>query len=121
MQKDTEKAAKAFEKGCELDSFECCVNLSLMYKRGDGVTKDSQLAAKFQEMAHDIQKQSAERRDRITFQEGTETAGSAPLKFWVCTYISTYLIENTFCSSKWLFLLLVQKISMTHHIVDKTN
>eukprot|EP00093_Oithona_nana_P013589 13589.XXX_254551_253704_1 [CDS] Oithona nana genome sequencing. len=81
VHKDTEKAAKAFEKGCELDSFECCVNLSLMYKRGDGVTKDSQLAAKFQEMAHDIQKQSAERRDRITFQEGTETAGSAPLKF----------------------------------------
>ena len=93
LQKDPEKAAKAFEKGCDLGSFESCVNLSLMYKRGDGVTKNSQLAAKYQDMAHDIQKQSAERRDRITFQEGTETAGSAPLKFRVCTYHKYFLMK----------------------------
>ena len=52
-----------------------------MYKRGDGISKDSELAAKYQALAHDIQQQSAEKRDRITFQEGAETAGSAPLKF----------------------------------------
>ena len=81
LQRDPEKAAKSFQKGCDLGSFECCVNLSLMYKRGDGISKDSELAAKYQALAHDIQQQSAEKRDRITFQEGAETAGSAPLKF----------------------------------------
>ena len=81
MQKNPAEAAKSFEKGCDLGSFECCVNLSIMHKRGDGIPKNSELASKFQEMAADIQKQVAERRERVTFQEGVETAGSAPLQF----------------------------------------
>ena len=81
LQKNPELAAKSFEKGCDLDSFECCVNLSLMYKRGDGIPKNSELSAKFHARALDIQKQIAERRERVTFQEGVETAGSAPLQY----------------------------------------
>ena len=57
-----------------------CHNLSVMYKKGDGVAQDSALAEKFMHKAQDIHDQMVKDRERIRFQEGVETAGSAPLK-----------------------------------------
>ena len=51
-----------------------------MYRKGDGVTQSDDLAKKFMEKAQDIHEQLTKDRERIKFQEGVETAGTAPLK-----------------------------------------
>ena len=58
-----------------------CHNLSLMYRKGDGVPKNSNLAEKFMHKAQDLHNQMTKEQERVKFQEGVETAGSAPLKF----------------------------------------
>jgi len=74
------KALKAFEKSCETGHMSACHNLSVMYRKGDGVAQDSALAEQFMHKAQDIHDQMTKERERIKFQEGVETAGSQPLK-----------------------------------------
>ena len=53
---------EAFEyayKACDLNQLEACVNLSVMYKKGEGVKADQELSKKFAFKARDIQKQEA--------------------------------------------------------------
>ena len=80
FQKNLPEAAQIFEKGCDLGNLGCCHNLSVMYRKGDGVTQSDDLAKKFMEKAQDIHEQLTKDRERIKFQEGVETAGTAPLK-----------------------------------------
>ena len=59
-----------------------CHNLSVMYRKGDGVAQDLEMANKLMHKAQDIHDQMTKERDRLKFQEGVETAGGgAPLKF----------------------------------------
>ena len=51
-----------------------------MYRKGDGIPKDENLATKFMNKAQDIHTQLTKDRERIKFQEGVETAGNAPIK-----------------------------------------
>ena len=80
FQKNSKKAAEIFEKGCDLGSMGCCHNLSVMYRKGDGIPKDENLATKFMNKAQDIHTQLTKDRERIKFQEGVETAGNAPIR-----------------------------------------
>jgi hypothetical protein len=52
------------QKGCWLGSKECCINLSIMFKA----------------VAKDLIDQEVQRRERMKFQEGVETAGTAEIK-----------------------------------------
>ena len=54
-----------------------------MYRKGDGVTQDSALAEKYMLKAQDLHDQMTKDKERLKFQEGVETAGSAPLKHWL--------------------------------------
>ena len=54
-----------------------------MYRKGDGVIQDSVKAEKFMHKAQDVLDSMTKERERIKFQEGAETAGSAPLKHWL--------------------------------------
>jgi hypothetical protein len=51
-----------------------------MYKNGDGVTKNEIKAEKFKAVAKDLIDQEVQRRERMKFQEGVETAGTAEIK-----------------------------------------
>jgi len=44
-------------KACELNELKGCVNASIVYKRGDGVPQNLELAQKFKNKALDIQRQ----------------------------------------------------------------
>jgi len=75
--KNPENAIEAFKKGCELHNFSCCVNAMLMYKTGDGIPQDMELAKVYKKKAEDIRDHIQKDKDRISFQEGSETAGES--------------------------------------------
>lgn len=49
-------------KACNLNELKGCVNASIVYKKGDGVPQDLELAQKFKEKALDIQRQIKEEK-----------------------------------------------------------
>jgi TPR repeat protein len=53
-------------KACNQNELKGCVNASIVYKKGDGVPIDLELAQKFKEKALDIQRQIKEEKG-ITF------------------------------------------------------
>lgn len=65
MQRSFEYAVKA----CELKNVYACANISLMYKKGDGVQKNDEMSEKYKAKAVEIQNELKEQR-QITFQEG---------------------------------------------------
>ena len=67
----TKDMAKAFNyamKGCELGHLTSCVNVSQMYRRGDGVKKDEGLANEYKERAKKLHKEKKENTVSIEFQ-----------------------------------------------------
>jgi len=74
------KAAEVFEKACNMGAYPACHNISVMYRKGDGVVQNSVLADKYMNQAQSIHEQILKEKERLKFQEGVETAGSAPLK-----------------------------------------
>ncbi|XP_018323562.1 cytochrome c oxidase assembly factor 7 homolog [Agrilus planipennis] len=67
--KNMQEAFKLAQKGCELGNVYCCVNLSQMYKKGDGVDKNQELAEKYKNIAKEMQNQLQSDKT-LTFQEG---------------------------------------------------
>lgn len=49
--KDSTKAQALLTKGCNLGSLQACVNLSRMYKLGDGIPKNLAMAEKYKQAA----------------------------------------------------------------------
>lgn len=49
-------------KACDQNELKGCVNASIVYKKGDGVPVDLELAQKFKEKALDIQRQIKEEK-----------------------------------------------------------
>ena len=62
-------------KACDLGWYSACVNVSVMYRNGQGVDKDLKESERFARIAKDIQQQHEASRERIAFQEGAETIG----------------------------------------------
>ena len=56
LEKDMKKAFKYALKGCELGHMYSCVNLSIMYQRGDGVKQNAELADKYKKKAQSMRK-----------------------------------------------------------------
>ena len=77
FQKASKNAIEAFKKGCELHNFSCCVNAMLMYKTGDGIPQNIELAKEYKKKAEDIRDHVQKDKARISFQEGSETAGES--------------------------------------------
>lgn len=65
MQCSFEHAVKA----CELKNIYACANISLMYKKGDGVQKNDELSEKYKAKTIEIQNELKQQKP-ITFQEG---------------------------------------------------
>ena len=51
LEKNIDKSMMLLQKGCELGSVNGCVNLSRIYKIGDGVQRNDALAHKYQKLA----------------------------------------------------------------------
>lgn len=63
---------KAFNysvRACEMGNMYACANISQMYRKGEGVTKDEALAEKFKKKALEIQDEMKNQK-QLTFQEG---------------------------------------------------
>ena len=52
--RDLGEAFKYAKKGCELGSIYSCINLSQMYKRGEGTEKNEELAQQYKKRAQDM-------------------------------------------------------------------
>ncbi|KAJ9581641.1 hypothetical protein L9F63_023182 [Diploptera punctata] len=70
IEKDMTKARVYSEKGCELGNLYACINVSQMYKKGDGVQKDEQKAEMFRKRAQELQDQVVKQQQPLNFQQG---------------------------------------------------
>ena len=66
--KDMAKAFKYALKGCELGHIPSCINVSLMYRRGDGVKKNEELADEYKNRAQILKKEENDKVVHIEFQ-----------------------------------------------------
>ena len=69
VNRNTEIAFKYGMKGCELGHIFSCVNVSQMYKRGEGTEKNEELAQLFKKRAQDLHKDARENAVQIEFQK----------------------------------------------------
>jgi TPR repeat protein len=60
-------------KACESGILNSCINVSVMYRNGDGVPVDHKKAGEYVGLAKEIVRQMEE-SSRLTFQEGVESA-----------------------------------------------
>ena len=79
LQKNMSEAFTYAMKGCELGHSESCVNVSVMYKKGEGVEANEKLFKRFANIATDIMRQQRDSQERTKFQQGVETAGGSPV------------------------------------------
>jgi len=68
--KDMPTAFRHALKACELGNMYACSNVSQMYRKGEGVAKDEQLATQFRERAAEMQEQVKKRSSAMGFQQG---------------------------------------------------
>ena len=61
-----------FFSACELGNMGGCVNVSMMYSKGDGVEKNPVAAKEYGEIANEMMSQLKEQQ-RVAFQEGAES------------------------------------------------
>ncbi|KAK9884328.1 hypothetical protein WA026_005278 [Henosepilachna vigintioctopunctata] len=69
IEKDMKKAFTFASEGCNLGNIYSCANLSQMYRKGEGVAKNQELADKYKAIALDLQDQINSNKT-LTFQEG---------------------------------------------------
>jgi cytochrome c oxidase assembly factor 7 len=67
--KDMNKAFQYAIKACDLGSIYACVNVSIMYKRGDGVEQNADQSEKYKKKAVAM-KEELDQRRQLLFQEG---------------------------------------------------
>ncbi|XP_037935557.1 cytochrome c oxidase assembly factor 7 homolog [Teleopsis dalmanni] len=72
IQKDMKKAFDYAYKACELKNMYACANLSQMYARGDGTTKDESQADKYKKMAVQMQEELKKVQPTLQFQQGVK-------------------------------------------------
>uniref|UniRef100_A0A6M2DMN9 Putative cytochrome c oxidase assembly factor 7 protein rhagoletis zephyria n=1 Tax=Xenopsylla cheopis TaxID=163159 RepID=A0A6M2DMN9_XENCH len=67
--KDMKKAFEFSEKACALRNIYACANLSQMYRRGDGVPKNDELADKYKKLTLDMQDELKKDQPELRFQQ----------------------------------------------------
>lgn len=68
--KNMTKAFEYAEKSCQLNNMYACANLSQMYSRGDGVTKDEKKAELYKKKAQEMQEELRKQQATLKFQQG---------------------------------------------------
>lgn len=68
---DMKQAFQFAKKGCELGNAFACANVSLMYKKGDGIEKNLDESKKYFQIAQNLQK-AHETTKEVKFQQGLE-------------------------------------------------
>lgn len=68
--KDMKRSFEFAVKACDLDNMYACANLSVMYRNGDGVEKDLNMANKYKQKAEEIRDEMLKQQQQLTFQEG---------------------------------------------------
>lgn len=68
---DMKQAFQFAKKGCELGNVYSCANVSLMYKKGDGVEKNIEESKRYFHIAQTLQK-AHETAKNVQFQQGLE-------------------------------------------------
>lgn len=71
IKQDFKQAFQFANKACELGNIYACANISVMYKKGDGVEKDLDKSKKYFELAQNLKKAN-ETAKEIKFQQGLE-------------------------------------------------
>ncbi|KAF9803841.1 hypothetical protein SFRURICE_013118 [Spodoptera frugiperda] len=71
IKSDKKQAFQFAKKACELGHMYACANVSMMYKRGDGVEQNAEESKKFFEIAQALQK-AHETTKEIKFQQGLD-------------------------------------------------
>ncbi|XP_038218025.1 cytochrome c oxidase assembly factor 7 homolog [Zerene cesonia] len=71
LRPDMKQAFSFAKRGCELGHVYACANVSLMYKKGDGVEKNLEESKRYFEIAQSLQK-AHEQTKEVKFQQGLE-------------------------------------------------
>lgn len=71
IKSDMKQAFQFAKKACELGNMFACANVSMMYKKGDGVEKNPEESKKYFQIAQELQK-AYETTKEIKFQQGLE-------------------------------------------------
>ncbi|XP_050668521.1 cytochrome c oxidase assembly factor 7 homolog [Leptidea sinapis] len=71
IKQDYMKAFEFAKSGCELGNMYACANVSIMYKKGDGVEKNLELSKKYFEIAQNLHK-AHELTKELKFQQGLD-------------------------------------------------
>jgi len=71
-EKNMEEAFKYSLKACELGSMAGCVNVSMMYAKGEGTEKNPVAAKEYGDIATEMMAQLKQEQARLKFQEGAE-------------------------------------------------
>ncbi|XP_053670726.1 cytochrome c oxidase assembly factor 7 homolog [Anopheles nili] len=69
VERNMEKAFEFAYKACELRNMYACANLSQMYAKGDGTPQDEKKAAKYKQLALEMQDE-VKKQQQLTFQQG---------------------------------------------------
>jgi len=72
IEKNMEEAFTYSLKACELGNMMGCVNVSMMYKKGDGVEKNPAASKRYENAAHEMMSQLKEQQALLKMQEGAE-------------------------------------------------
>jgi len=70
--KNMEEAFKYSLKACELGNLGGCTNLTIMYRKGDGVEKNEKAADMYAGIVTEMRAQLEEERRQIEFQQGAD-------------------------------------------------
>lgn len=68
---DMKQAYQFAKKACELGNMYACANVSMMYKKGDGVEKSQEESKRYFEIAQNLQK-AHETTKELKFQQGLD-------------------------------------------------
>lgn len=71
--RDMRKAFGYTERACELGNMYACSNLSLMYAKGEGVTKDEEKARAYRQKVLDFKESMQKRQRTIEMEQGITT------------------------------------------------
>merc|ERR1712127_373354 len=71
-EKNMNEAFKYSLKACELGNMAGCVNVSMMYSKGEGTDKNPVAAKEYADISGEMMAQLRQEQARVAFQEGSE-------------------------------------------------
>lgn len=72
IKRDMKQAFQFAKRSCELGNMFACANVSMMYKKGDGVEQNTDESKRYFEIAQNLQK-AHETTKELKFQQGLDS------------------------------------------------